>query len=90
MVIVHRNNDLRGCGATTIASQSTVTAGGQPIAVVGDAESHGGGNFVENNRKVSIGGKSIIGLGDNATGDSAGHSASETKAASGISTVSIG
>jgi uncharacterized Zn-binding protein involved in type VI secretion len=88
MPIIHRNNDLRTCGAKTIASQTTVTAAGQPIAVVGDMEDHGHGDFVSNGRTVTIGGKSIIAVGDLANPDDLGHPNDD--AATGLGTVTVG
>lgn len=88
MPILHRNNDLRTCGAKTIATQSTVTAAGQAVAIVGDKEDHGNGDFLPNGRTVTIGGKSVICVGDTANPDDLGHSNDE--ASSGLATITIG
>ena len=90
MSAIHRNNDLRSCGAQTIASQTTVTISGEAIAVVGDVNTHGNGQFLSNNRKVSIGGKNIIGVGDHAAPDNQSHPIGATDAATGSDSVSIG
>lgn len=91
MPSVHRQDDLRACGATTIVSgQSTVKAGGKLVAVVGDKNSHGEGAFTNNGRKVFINGKRVIAVGDSAVGDNALHPAGSTDSSSGISTIKIG
>jgi len=43
----HRHGDSRVCGATTIASgQSNVRVNGELWSVVGDPNTHGGGNLI--------------------------------------------
>jgi len=67
---VHRQDDLRTCGATTIVSgQSTVTVEGKLIAVQGDLNSHGGGALIAGRSDVTIGGIPIIVVGNNASAD---------------------
>lgn len=87
MAIVHRNNDLRSCGASTIASQSKLSIGGQPVALVGDVESHGHGAFIANGVKVTFQGKSLIRIGDSANPDDATHV--NTQAATGFAKLTI-
>jgi uncharacterized Zn-binding protein involved in type VI secretion len=87
LAIVHRNNDLRDCGASTIASQSKLSIGGQPVALVGDVESHGDGAFNPNGVTVTFSGKSLIRVGDSATVDSLLHA--DTQAVTGFSKFSI-
>ena len=84
---MHRNADLRSCGAATIASQSKMSVGGQPVALVGDVESHGHGAFITNGVKVTFQGKSIIRIGDSANIDDALHS--NTQAATGFAKMTI-
>ena len=89
MALLHRNNDLRECGATTIVTgQSTVFAGGELVAVVGDESSHDGGAFLDNVRTIFINSLRVIGVGDDAEDDGDGHT--DTNASTGISTISIG
>lgn len=87
MAIIHRNNDIRTCGALTIASQSKFTIGGQACALVGDVESHGGGAFLTNGVKMTIGGKSVIRIGDAADTDNALHP--NPAAATGFSKMTV-
>lgn len=87
---VHRHNDSRACGATTISSQSTVTAGGQAIATVGDINSHGSGALSENGRTVTIGGKAVVAVNDPALADNLAHTPTQTRPSTGIGTISIG
>jgi uncharacterized Zn-binding protein involved in type VI secretion len=91
---IHRDGDLRSCGATTIASQSTVFAGGKAIAVDGDVNSHGGGALTAATKNVFIGGIAIVNVGDNAAADSlcptAGGTHCAPNATSGLSTVIVG
>lgn len=92
---VHRQDDSRICGATTIVSgQSTVKAGGKLISVVGDLDSHGAGSFVDNGRKVLINGKRVIAVSDSASADSlcpvVGPPHCDPFALNGIGTVKIG
>ncbi len=92
MPSIHRQDDSRSCGASTIAAgQSTVSAGGKLVSVVGDPESHGGGNFFEpSGRTVSISGIKIIIVGDHAAGDAALHPTGATDAATGLDSITIG
>lgn len=58
---VHRNNDPRICGATTIVSgQSNVYANGELVAVDGDENTHGGGGLIAANARVYINGKLVV------------------------------
>lgn len=95
MPLVHRQDDSRVCSATTVVTgQSTVFAGGKLISVVGDPDSHGMGEFVDNGRTVFIGGKRIIAVGDNASADDLciplGPPHCNPKSSTGILTLVIG
>ena len=95
MAQVHRNSDLRLCGATTIATQSFVTVGGQAIAVNGDQNSEGGGALIASGGSfVTINNKSVIVVGDSAAPDSlcgtVGGTHCNPAAATGASFVTIG
>lgn len=92
MALLHRNNDLRECGATTIVTgQSTVFAGGELVAVVGDQCSHDDGAFLDNVRTIFINSLRVIGVGDDAEDDQEGEDGhTNTNAFTGISTISIG
>ncbi len=91
---IHRQDDSRSCGATTIASQSTVFAGGKAIAVDGDVNSHGGGALSAATNNVFIGGIAIVNVGDSASADNlcptAGGSHCAPSASSGLGTVIVG
>jgi uncharacterized Zn-binding protein involved in type VI secretion len=67
---IHRDGDNRACGATTVATQDTVKAGGEFVAVDGDPNSHGGGAISASGTKnVFIGGKLVSNVGDPASAD---------------------
>lgn len=85
---VHRNNDLRNCGAKTIAKNSKVFVNNQPIALEDDENTHGGGELIASTSNVRVGGKKVIVAGDNAKPDRAGHS--NPKAESFSPNVNIG
>ena len=58
---VHRNNDLRQCGATTVVTgQSTVFANGELIAVDGDLNTHGEGALRAGSNNVFINGVAVV------------------------------
>ena len=58
---VHRHDDMRSCGATTIVeNQTTVFANGLLIAVNGDPNSHGSGDLVAGSNQVFIGGIAVV------------------------------
>ena len=81
MVAVHREDDLRHCGAQTIVTgQGTVRANGKLIAVVDDKCSHGDGDLVSTSPgTVIIEGKKLIVVTDtNTAGDNALHNTPET------------
>lgn len=71
MAQIHRDTDLRICGATTIATnQSSVYLNGLLIAVEGDQCSHGGGALISTSGKgLFIEGKQVIVVGDSALPD---------------------
>jgi uncharacterized Zn-binding protein involved in type VI secretion len=69
---IHRQNDARSCGATTITTSNTVRVNGRFISVEGDTNTHGGGALraTQTAGKVRVGGKSVIILNDPASPDS--------------------
>ena len=87
MALIHRNDDARTCGATTIASQSKLTFAGEAAALEGDIETHGAGQFNPSGRKVTFQGKTLICIGDSAVTDSLLHP--NPAAASGFAKASI-
>lgn len=65
MTAIHRHNDLRTCGATTIVSgQGDVYANGKLISVDGDENTHSGGALIASGSTVIINGKPVIVIGD--------------------------
>jgi hypothetical protein len=72
MVQVHRQDDSRSCGATTVVSgQNFVFVDGKLWAVEGDPDSHGGGGLHPGNiAAIYINGIRVIGNGDSADPDS--------------------
>jgi len=70
MPAIHRHDDSRACGATTVASQETVFAGTKAVAVDTDPNSNGGGAInASGTKKVFIGGKLVSNVGDPAGAD---------------------
>jgi len=57
---VHRHDDARVCGATTIATDHKVFANNKLIAVNGDVNSHGGGALVAGSNNVYCGGILVV------------------------------
>jgi uncharacterized Zn-binding protein involved in type VI secretion len=91
---IHRQDDLRNCGATTIATgQSTVSVEGKLISVQGDKNSHEEGALIAGRSDVTIGGIPIIVVGDTASQDSlcpsAGGNHCAPAASTGSTTVSF-
>lgn len=67
---IHRQDDARSCGATTVVTgQSTVFANGKKVAVNGDENTHGNGDLIAVCDQVFIGGKKVVNVGDSATAD---------------------
>jgi len=68
---IHRQNDARSCGATTIATSNTVRINGRFVSVEGDTNTHGGGALraTQTAGKVRVGGKPVIILDDPASPD---------------------
>ena len=61
MPVVHRDTDLRVCGATTVVSgQSNVYANNLLISVNGDPNSHGGGALSAGSRRVYINSIAVV------------------------------
>ena len=71
MTQVHRNGDLRVCGATTVVSgQNFVFVDDKLWAVEGDKNSDGDGGLIPSNiAAIYINGKRVIGKGDHANPD---------------------
>jgi len=95
MAAIHRQDDSRTCGATTIVSgQSTVYAGGKLISVDGDNNTDGGGALSTSHSNITINGKGIIVVGDSAAPDSLcpipGGPHCAPNASSGLGTVTVG
>lgn len=68
---VHRQDDSRSCGATTIVSgQGFVKVDGKLWAVDGDENTDGGGALSATITTIKINGKAIIVNGDPAAADS--------------------
>jgi len=68
MPAIHRNEDARACGATTIVTgQSTVFANGKLVSVNGDENSHGAGALIAGSKNVFAEGIAVV----NNTPDSA-------------------
>jgi hypothetical protein len=71
MLALHRNSDLRLCGATTVVSgQSTVFANGKLVSVNDDLNTHGKGNLIALCKNVFINGKLVVINGNSASADS--------------------
>jgi len=95
MATIHRQDDSRACGATTIVKgQSTVFAGGKLISVDGDENTDGGGALSTSHGSITINGKGIIVVGDSAVGDNLcpipGGAHCAPNASSGLGTVTVG
>lgn len=75
MAAVHRDTDLRECGArTTVEGQSTVFVNGLLCAVENDPETHLEGRLVSQSAgTVTVENRKLIVITDTATGDLAGH-----------------
>ena len=92
---IHRQDDSRSCGATTVVSgQSTVYAGGKLVAVDKDKNSHGGGDLIAATKNVFINGKKVVNVGDSADPDDLcipeGGDHCAPAASSGLGTVIVG
>lgn len=92
---IHRQDDSRSCGATTIVSgQSTVYAGGKLVSVNGDENTDGGGALSAATNNVYAGGIMVVNVGDSAASDdlcpTAGGSHCGPSASSGLESVQVG
>ena len=91
---IHTKDMARACGAVTVTiyGSQKAKANGKIIAVVGDPNSHGAGNFATNNSKrVYSGGILVINhTPDTAAVDGIGHPPSITLTAEGSSNVIVG
>jgi uncharacterized Zn-binding protein involved in type VI secretion len=95
MAAIHRQDDSRTCGATTIVTgQSTVYAGGKLISVDGDGNTDGGGALSTSHGSITINGKGIIVVGDSAAPDGLcpipGGPHCAPNASSGLGSVTVG
>ena len=71
-IAVHRNSDSRSCGASTnVQGQANVFVNGKLASVLGDPNTHGGGNLKASNNDgtVFINGILVNLLGSDAAGD---------------------
>jgi|APGre2960657373_1045057.scaffolds.fasta_scaffold69924_2 uncharacterized Zn-binding protein involved in type VI secretion len=69
-IAIHRQDDSRICGATTVVTgQTTVYANGKLVAVNGDKNTHGEGGLIAATKQVYIAGKMVVNLGDSAAQD---------------------
>ena len=74
MPLAHREGDARSCGAVTVVQgQNTVRINGRLWAVLGDPNTHGGGELINSIGSVRINGKPIIVKFDSALPDTLGH-----------------
>lgn len=69
MAYSHRDQDLRACGATTIASQDFVFIEGKAWAVQGDPNTDGAGGLISSKTFIKINGVPISVQGDSANQD---------------------
>lgn len=71
MPIIHRDGDLRICGATTMVThQASVYLNGRLVAVEGDECTHGNGALIStSNTEFYVEGKKVIVVGDYAFPD---------------------
>ena len=61
MPAVHRHDDARVCGATTVVTgNTTVYANSKLIAIHGNANSHGAGALTAGSNSVFIGGVAVV------------------------------
>lgn len=90
MPAVHRHEDARACGATTVVSENTtVFANSKLIAINGNVNSHGAGALIAGSDNVFIGGVAVVNnTPDSAATDTLGHS--NTQTAAGSSNVNVG
>ncbi len=91
MPAVHRSDDLRSCGASTITSlQSTVRINGKIASVEGDSETHGSGQLISASAgTVKFGGYKAIVVGDSSTADNVPHLPAITKPSTGSPDVNL-
>jgi uncharacterized Zn-binding protein involved in type VI secretion len=70
MPAVHRQDDSRACGATTIVTgQSSVFVNGKLWSVAGDPNTDGNGQLIASGTTVKINNILVIVLGDSAAPD---------------------
>ena len=67
---IHRNRDLRNCGATTtVIGQTTVFANGKLVSVNGDPNTDGDGELIAHCKNVYAGGKMVVIVTNQAAAD---------------------
>jgi uncharacterized Zn-binding protein involved in type VI secretion len=68
---IHRQNDSRVCGASTVTRCSNVRVNGQFISIEGDTNTHGGGKLraTETTGKVRVNNEPVILQNDPADSD---------------------
>ena len=70
MTAIHRNDDSRACGASTVvAGNSTVFANNKLVSVNGDPNSHGGGSLGASTNQIFVQNKMVVEVGDSAAPD---------------------
>jgi len=70
MPAIHRQDDNRACGATTVVTgQSTVYANNKLVSVNDDPNTHGGGSLNAGTNKVYINNKLVVDDNDSASAD---------------------
>ena len=91
-IAVHRQDDARVCGATTVVvGQDSVFANGKLIAVNGDPNTHGAGNLIAGSNHVFINSIAVVNnTPDAAAGDNALHIPAVTITAAGSPNVFVG
>jgi uncharacterized Zn-binding protein involved in type VI secretion len=84
MAAVHRHEDARACGATTVVSgNTTVYANSKLIAINGNINSHGAGALTAGSNNVFIGGIAVVNnTPDSAAIDTLEHTNTQTAAGS--------
>lgn len=86
---IHRHNDSRDCGATTVVTgQKTVYANGELVSVDRDENSHTAGALIAKCNEVFVNGKMVVIVGNSASPDSKEHS--NPASLSGSGNVNVG
>jgi uncharacterized Zn-binding protein involved in type VI secretion len=86
---IHRHNDSRACGATTLVTgQKTVYANGELVSVDQDPNTHDAGNLIAACNEVYVKSKKVVIVGNSASADSEKHS--NPASSSGSPDVNVG